>query len=198
MASVTVGSDDEQQQYGNEDFDVDNMDFDLPTGPLLAPAAPSSSSARASTSGAGGAAAASSSSSSARPFSQAALNNLSHSQEALLHSFAAGPSGSQAKVIPTSDVGKFKHYQVIYPIYIDARRPHKNGERRVSRAKAVKFPKAQEIAEVCGRYFGLSPVYEPEKTHPRDWANPGRVRVLIKDQDGKLTNSSIPDSEWLF
>jgi signal recognition particle subunit SRP19 len=108
----------------------------------------------------------------------------------LASSFADKPN-----IITTDEASRFKHYQVIYPIYIDARFAHKNGERRVSKARAVKYPKAQEIAEVCGRVLGLAPVFEPEKTHPRDWQNPGRVRILIKDKaSGRLLNPAIKDS----
>jgi signal recognition particle subunit SRP19 len=99
------------------------------------------------------------------------------------------------RIIPSSDISKFKHYAQVYPIYIDAARPHKNGQRRIGKAKAVPYPKAQEIAEVCGRFLGLPPVLEVEKTHPKDWANPGRVRVLIVDKDtGKPINKDVPDS----
>lgn len=113
---------------------------------------------------------------------------------------SSGPAAStsslfnNAQVQYTSDPSAFKHYQVIYPIYIDANRPHKNGERRVNKKRAVKYPQAQEMGEACGRFLGLKVCYEPEKTHPRDWQNPGRIRVLIKEQDGSLVNSSIKDS----
>lgn len=159
----------------DEEFDVDNMDFDLPTGPPVA------SSSRGGGGGLG--------------------QPLNAQQQALLSQFAgADPSNSMhqmgsTRVIPTSDVGKFKHYAQLYPIYIDAARPHKNGSRKISKAKAVTYPKAQEIAEVCGRFLGLQPILEPEKTHPKDWANPGRVRVLIVSKEtGKPINKDVPDS----
>ena len=34
---------------------------------------------------------------------------------------------------------------------------------------------------------------QPDKTHPKDWENPGRVKVLIR-VDGKPVNSGIKDS----
>lgn len=179
MASVSLDSDsdDAGRFQEEEDFDVDNMDFDLPSAPV--PPASSGSAARQS--------------SSFQPSAQ---------QQAMLNSFA-GPSSStsynggvsNSRVVSSADAEKFKHYQTIYPIYIDAAKARKNGERRVSNAKAVRFPKAQEIAEVCGRFFGLSPLLEAEKTHPRDWANPGRVKVLLKDEKGRPVNQKIPDSE---
>lgn len=187
MASVSIdnsGSEDGRIQELDDDFDVDNMDFDLPSTPV-APSRPS---------------AASSSRGPLPPQMSAAQ------QQAMLNSFAGAPSGSglpfggggaasRTRMVNAEDPSKYKHYQTIYPIYIDAARARKNGERRVSKAKAIRFPKAQEIAEVCGRFFGLSPLFEPDKSHPRDWANPGRVRVLLKDEKGKFMNPKITDSE---
>jgi signal recognition particle subunit SRP19 len=69
-------------------------------------------------------------------------------------------------------------YQVLYPIYFDASRTRAEG-RRVSKSQAVSDPLAVEIAAACQR-LRLNPVLEPTKLHPKDWANPGRVRVLIK------------------
>lgn len=185
MASVSVddsGSEDGRMQ--DDDFDVDNMDFDLPSAPVAS--RPAASTSR------GGPASASSA-------------QLNAQQQAMLNLFAGSSSGSayggrvggsnSTRIINPEDSSKYKHYQTIYPIYIDASKARKSGERRVSKNKAIRFPKAQEIAEVCGRFFGLSPVFEPEKTHPRDWANPGRVRVLLKDDNGKLVNPKITDSK---
>ena len=169
MPSITVDEADRDNEVHNYD-DVDDLDYDLPDAP---PAASGSS------------------------FSRRNPASLSAQQQAMLGSFA-GTSGSSSntRVIPTADAAKFKHYSILYPIYIDAKRAHKSGERRVNKAKAIRFPKAQEMAEVCGRFFGLSPLYEPEKTHPRDWANPGRVRVLLRDASGKTVNVQVPDSEF--
>ena len=175
MSKATVA---EYDSDADEDFDVDNMDFDLPAAPPVA----SSSRGPAP----------------AVPVGQP----MSAQQRALLSQFAGSdPSSSMhqmgnTKVISTSELSKFKHYAQVYPIYIDAGRPHKNGQRRISKAKAVPYPKAQEIAEVCGRFLGLPPILEPEKTHPKDWQNPGRVRVLIVDKEtGKPINKDVPDSE---
>ncbi|KAK9899981.1 signal recognition particle, SRP19 subunit [Cystobasidium minutum MCA 4210] len=179
MPTITAedsGSEDGRIQ--DDDFDVDNMDFDLPSAPV-----PSSSSRPTASSSRGNAA-----------------STQQQQQQALFNTFA-GPSSSsssQIRTVNADDPSKYKHYQTIYPIYIDAAKPRKNGERRVSKLKAIRFPKAQEIAEVCGRFFGLSPVFEPEKSHPRDWENPGRVRVLLKDASGKLANPKIQDKYTLL
>ncbi|KAI0137124.1 signal recognition particle sec65 subunit [Xylariales sp. AK1849] len=70
-------------------------------------------------------------------------------------------------------------YQVIYPIYFDIARTRAEG-RRVSSSLAVKNPLAREIATACAT-IRISPVFEAMKKHPQDWANPGRVRVNLKD-----------------
>ena len=41
--------------------------------------------------------------------------------------------------------------------------------------------------------LGLKTVFEPGKMHPKDWANPGRVRVLVKE-DGKARNARVKNS----
>jgi len=79
-------------------------------------------------------------------------------------------------------------------VYFDITRSRALG-RKVSKSLAVENPLAREIADACGS-LGLKAVFEPGKTHPKDWSNPGRVRVLLK-QDGKpchplFTNSKSP------
>lgn len=45
---------------------------------------------------------------------------------------------------------------------------------------AVENPLAREIVDAV-QLLGLKTVFEPGKIHPRDWSNPGRVRVLVKE-----------------
>ncbi|KAI8625860.1 signal recognition particle, SRP19 subunit [Xylariaceae sp. FL1651] len=71
-----------------------------------------------------------------------------------------------------------KDYQMLYPVYFDARRTRAEG-RRVPARLAVQNPLAREIANACAA-LRLSPVFEAHRTHPKDWANPGRVRVALK------------------
>lgn len=90
--------------------------------------------------------------------------------------------------------GSACRWTTVYPIYVDKKRPFKRGERRVSSDKAVMWPVAHHIAEVCSR-MRLRTVLEMDKTHPRDWANPGRVRVCLKDADtGKPSQSLFKNS----
>jgi signal recognition particle subunit SRP19 len=67
-------------------------------------------------------------------------------------------------------------------VYFDITRSRALG-RKVSKELAVENPLAREIADACGS-LGLKAVFEPGKTHPKDWSNPGRVRVLLKE-DGE-------------
>lgn len=53
---------------------------------------------------------------------------------------------------------------------------------------AVKDPLAREIANACSR-LGLPTLLEPDKVHPKDWSNPGRVKVgLKKNPSAKINN----------
>ena len=84
-----------------------------------------------------------------------------------------------------------KHWQCLYPLYFDLARKRAEG-RRVSTELAVANPLARELADAVWS-LNLQPVLEPDKTHPRDWANPGRVRVLIKE-DGKTVSRGVKNS----
>lgn len=86
------------------------------------------------------------------------------------------PSGTMAPDAP--DRAEYNDFQCLYPVYFDATRSRAEG-RRVSSSLAVKNPLAREIATACSR-LRLPTLLEPEKTHPKDWANPGRVKVGLK------------------
>ncbi|KAG7194130.1 signal recognition particle subunit [Scheffersomyces spartinae] len=81
---------------------------------------------------------------------------------------------------------RLQSFQVLYPCYFDKNRSHKEG-RRVSVDKAVVNPLAKTISDAC-RALHLNTFLELDKTHPQDFGNPGRVRILIKDkfEDGKV------------
>jgi signal recognition particle subunit SRP19 len=95
---------------------------------------------------------------------------------------------------------KSKAYQCIYPIYFDASRSREEG-RRVGKDLAVKNPLARDIVDALQQISAqvhavLQIVFEPSKCHPKDWANPGRVKVLVK-KDGKPVTAKIANSELL-
>lgn len=54
------------------------------------------------------------------------------------------------------------------------------------------WPLSRDIAEAASR-LGLGTLHEGQKSHPRDWENPGRVRVQWK-KDGQLVNPRIKTS----
>jgi len=93
---------------------------------------------------------------------------------------------------PTREIPK--HYQCLYPIYFDKTRSRAEG-RKVGSELAVENPLARDIVDAV-QMLGLQAGLEPEKLHPKDWANPGRVRVLLKNEDGKSMNSKIKNSTF--
>jgi signal recognition particle subunit SRP19 len=78
----------------------------------------------------------------------------------------------------TADDSKYKDFQCVYPVYFDKSRSRKEG-RRVGVEQAVENPMAREIVAACGR-LGLDTLFEPAKCHPKNWANPGRVKIKLK------------------
>ena len=65
----------------------------------------------------------------------------------------------------------------------------------MSAEQAIKNPLAREIVDAV-QLLGLKTVFEPGKTHPRDWANPGRVRVLVKE-GGRARSARVKNSMLL-
>lgn len=53
-------------------------------------------------------------------------------------------------------------------------------------------PLAREIVDAVAG-LGLDVVFEPGKMHPKDWGNPGRVRILLKE-DGVRKSSRVKNS----
>lgn len=109
------------------------------------------------------------------------------------------PSLVQPKSVPSvardgvafeaaTDESKYKDFQCIYPIYFDRNRTRKQG-RRVGIEGAVENPLAREIVAACGR-LKLQVLFEPTKLHPKDWANPGRVKVKLKDGQNPMIKNS--------
>lgn len=89
-----------------------------------------------------------------------------------------------------------KHFQCLYPVYFDKTRSRAEG-RKVGAELAVENPLARDIVDAV-QTLGLSVGFEPEKLHPKDWANPGRVRVMLKDENGGVVNPRIKNSMYLL
>ncbi|TCD65762.1 signal recognition particle subunit [Steccherinum ochraceum] len=110
----------------------------------------------------------------------------------------AGPGAGmkQDGVNVVTDITPYKKWTCVYPIYIDAKRSYSTGERRIARAKSVWWPLSKDIAEATNR-LGLGTLHEANKSHPRDWENPGRVRVQWR-KDGRLVNPAIKSKKQLL
>jgi signal recognition particle subunit SRP19 len=111
------------------------------------------------------------------------------------------PTGSTSKA-PSKDSIKF--HSTLYPVYFDISRSRAQG-RRVSSKLGVSNPLARDIAEACqfisARQAGgkLQIAFEPDKTHPKDWANPGRVRLLMRDRGtGKPLSPAVKNKSHLY
>ncbi|KAK4057220.1 signal recognition particle subunit [Microbotryomycetes sp. JL221] len=104
-----------------------------------------------------------------------------------------GPGLGAQKGYKQVDQSVYKEWDTIYPIYIDKRRPFQTGARRINKDYAVEWPVAEHMAQACGM-LGIEAVLEPGKSHPKDWANPGRVKVQLK-KDGQPASKAIPNSE---
>lgn len=103
------------------------------------------------------------------------------------------PAQSLPRNPTADDRSLYANFQCLYPVYFDASRSRAEG-RRVGSSLAVKNPLAREIANACSR-LRLQTVLEPEKTHPKDWSNPGRVKVALKAAGG---NSTIANKHHLY
>ena len=87
------------------------------------------------------------------------------------------------------DESQVKHWQVIYPSYINKRISVREG-RRVKKDIAVPNPTIVEIAQAC-KFLELKCCIEPHKGYPKDVLKRGRVRVLFKDNDGSMQHDTL-------
>ncbi|KZO92034.1 signal recognition particle, SRP19 subunit [Calocera viscosa TUFC12733] len=102
----------------------------------------------------------------------------------------------QAQKGPVMNRETTKKWTTLYPIYIDAKRPLHKNERRVPRLASVWWPLSSDMGEACAR-MGFNTLHDQEKRHPKDWENPGRVKVQFK-RDGRLVNPAIKTKKQLL
>ncbi|KAL4786343.1 hypothetical protein BJX76DRAFT_346335 [Aspergillus varians] len=120
----------------------------------------------------------------------------SHANDSII----SGPS-IPSQAIPTRPASEPqreipKTYQCLYPVYFDKARTRAGG-RKVGSELAVENPLARDIVDAV-QMLGLRVGFEPEKLHPKDWANPGRVRVQLKNESGEPINSQIKNKHHLY
>lgn len=113
------------------------------------------------------------------PATAAAASSSSTLPAHMLNPHSQAPTST---IPATADRSAYNSFQCLYPVYFDASRTRAEG-RRVPSSLAVRNPLAREIANACSR-LRLPTLLEPEKTHPQDWANPGRVKVGLKKVAG--------------
>ncbi|KAL2000707.1 hypothetical protein VTN02DRAFT_2741 [Thermoascus thermophilus] len=131
--------------------------------------------------------------------SEANFNQARFAQESLISpSIVPGPASESDGARPPTEQRREipKHWQCLYPVYFDKTRSRAEG-RQVGSALAVENPLARDILDAV-QMLGLRVGFEPEKLHPKDWANPGRVRVLLKDENGNPMNPQIKNKHHLF
>ncbi|KAF9086159.1 signal recognition particle subunit [Mortierella sp. GBA35] len=175
----------DDQIQEEEEFDLDNMDFPLPTDDAQA----AGSSAAAGGYNSHGI-------SSSAPLTPEQLAQI----QSLMDTGAVGGKGNVGengvRYVSMEEADQFKNWMCLYPCYIDGTKTVAEG-RRIPKSKAcVKQPWAKDIVEALKELM-LSQAFEPGKTHPRDWANRGRVRVLFKD-NGRFCHPTIHSKHELL
>jgi len=95
-----------------------------------------------------------------------------------------------------TDAKHYVDFQCLYPIYFSAQHTRQEG-RRVSRSLAVANPIARDIAHACSQ-LGFQVLFEPGKCHPRDWANPGRVKVKLRDPHRPVGAPAVNNKHHLY
>ena len=122
--------------------------------------------------------------------SQSIINPSSIPSTTNTPSSASQSQGQGQTFHTTHDESKYKDFQCIYPVYFDVNRSRAEG-RRVGLELAVENPMAREIVNACAK-LRLETLFEPSKLHPKDWANPGRVKIKLKGGG----NNSIKNSRF--
>jgi signal recognition particle subunit SRP19 len=102
---------------------------------------------------------------------------------------------------------QIKTHCTLYPLYFDSSRSHTQG-RRVSKSLAIPNPLAYTLLLALRHIFSTTPPHtplqltlEPDKTHPKDWANPGRVRVRLfsdAEEGHEPLHPAIPNKAKLY
>ncbi|KAJ3213560.1 hypothetical protein HDU67_002770 [Dinochytrium kinnereticum] len=176
-----VESDDEPQleDGDGEDFDVDNMDFELPhelvggssEQPLLMTKAEA---ARAQ-----------------RIPSSSLVKQKPQPEQTLPQRREV-----QANQLDPEIREAIKTWTSVYPVYLDAGKSTRKG-RMISSAHAIKDPSIVFLGECCRR-LGFSAAVENMKRHPKDPLTFGRVRVQIKSPSGVAIQKDVPNKKALL
>ncbi|KAK9934077.1 hypothetical protein M0R45_021235 [Rubus argutus] len=94
------------------------------------------------------------------------------------------------------DLPSIKKWVVLYPVYINSKKTVAEG-RRIALDKACESPTCVEIGDCCS-HFKVPFAIEVYKAYPRDFFQRGRVRVLLKKEDGTPYNPVISTRKQLM
>ena len=99
------------------------------------------------------------------------------------------PPPTQQKAASEAEIrqrrAELKPFVTIYPIYFSSSRS-KSKSRKVASNLTVSNPLAFSVLRATQTVLQGSRVqiaFEPDKTHPKDWSNPGRVKVRLYDEE---------------
>ncbi|KAK9768644.1 signal recognition particle subunit [Basidiobolus ranarum] len=106
----------------------------------------------------------------------------------------AGPSNSGVRYVQSDEL--FKRWICVYPAYLDSSKTVDEG-RRIPKDKACQEPQAMQIAE-AGKELGFPVAIEPTKRYPRDGLTFGRVRIMLKNENGFFTRPDIVSRKQLL
>lgn len=95
-----------------------------------------------------------------------------------------------------AEISNIKKWIILYPVYINSKKTIAEG-RRISTGKACENPTCLEIGDCCA-HLKLPFAIELDKAYPRDFMQRGRVRVLLKKEDGTLVNPAISSRKQLM
>lgn len=108
---------------------------------------------------------------------------------------------SQANIQKSREA--IKYYCTLYPCYFSSSRTRSQG-RRVSKNLSVPNPLAFNILHAVQHVIQpdrnrIHIAFEPDKTHPKDWSNPGRVRVELFDRETHSPkHPTVHNKEFLY
>ncbi|XP_076080880.1 signal recognition particle 19 kDa protein-like [Mytilus galloprovincialis] len=107
-----------------------------------------------------------------------------------------------AQARPWNPSAGFKHtdrerWICVYPAYINSKKSLKEG-RRLQKQICVENPTCQEIKDVLiqsGLHIGIENNVYPRELDHRDPKCRGRVRVMLKTEDGEPFSEKFPDRD---
>ena len=106
---------------------------------------------------------------------------------------ASGAAAAPQQITPQM----VKRWKVVYPVYLNKARTCAEG-RRVTVDIAIENPTPLQVAAACVQLGYTNVAIEPRKCYPREFGCPGRVRVMIYDEDRKPLIPGIKNTRELL